>query len=77
MMDEGYRPLTINKLLTKARTVFEYALMNEKGTGRNPVERLKLTRDAESRRRAFTESELKVVARAVSEVPDVSRKYAA
>ena len=77
MMDEGYAPLTINKLLTKARTVFEYALMNEKVTGRNPVERLKLTKDAVSKRRAFTEGELEVISKAVSEVPDVVRKYAA
>lgn len=71
----AYAPLTVNKLLTNAKTVFEYALMNGKVTGRNPLEKLKVA-SAKSTRRAFTEGELIVVAEAVSKATTEEQRYA-
>lgn len=52
------RPSTINKLLTKAKMCLDYGLMNGQLEGRNPIERMKLTKDIDSKRRAFTDEEL-------------------
>lgn len=58
MLAAEVRPSTINKLLTKAKMCLDYGLMNGQLEGRNPIERLKLTRDTDSKRRAFTDEEL-------------------
>ncbi|MEX7639905.1 tyrosine-type recombinase/integrase [Serratia marcescens] len=71
----AYAPLTVNKLLTNAKTVFEYALMNGRVTGRNPLVKLKVA-NAKSTRRAFTEEELVVVAEAVSKAATEEQRFA-
>nr|WP_097761877.1 site-specific integrase [Escherichia coli] len=58
MLASEVRPSTINKLLTKAKMCLDYALMNGQLEGRNPIERMKLTKDTDSKRRAFTDEEL-------------------
>ena len=58
MLSAEVRPSTINKLLTKAKMCLDYGLMNGQLEGRNPIERMKLTKDVDSRRRAFTDEEL-------------------
>lgn len=58
MLAAEVRPSTINKLLTKAKMCLDYALMNGHLEGRNPIERMKLVKDVESKRRAFTDDEL-------------------
>lgn len=58
MLASEVRPSTINKLLTKAKMCLDYALMNGHLEGRNPIERMKLVKDVESKRRAFTDEEL-------------------
>ncbi|HII2460448.1 TPA: site-specific integrase [Escherichia coli] len=58
MLAAEVRPATINKLLTKAKMCLDYALMNGQLEGRNPIERMKLVKDIDSRRRAFTDEEL-------------------
>lgn len=58
MLAAEVRPSTINKLLTKAKMCLDYGLMNGQLEGRNPVERMKLTKDIDSKRRAFTDEEL-------------------
>lgn len=58
MLASEVRPSTINKLLTKAKMCLDYALMNGHLEGRNPIERMKLTKDTDSKRRAFTDEEL-------------------
>ncbi|ENH2727947.1 site-specific integrase [Escherichia coli] len=58
MLAAEVRPSTINKLLTKAKMCLDYGLMNGQLEGRNPIERMKLTKDIDSRRRAFTDEEL-------------------
>ncbi|WP_172900932.1 tyrosine-type recombinase/integrase [Escherichia coli] len=58
MLAAEVRPSTINKLLTKAKMCLDYGLMNGQLEGRNPIERMKLTKDTDSRRRAFTDEEL-------------------
>lgn len=58
MLVAEVRPSTINKLLTKAKMCLDYGLMNGQLEGRNPIERLKLTKDIDSKRRAFTDEEL-------------------
>ena len=58
MLASEVRPSTINKLLTKAKMCLDYALMNGQLEGRNPIERMKLTKDVDSKRRAFTDEEL-------------------
>ena len=58
MLAAEVRPSTINKLLTKAKMCLDYGLMNGQLEGRNPIERMKLTKDVDSRRRAFTDDEL-------------------
>ncbi|HAN8938879.1 TPA: site-specific integrase [Escherichia coli] len=58
MLASEVRPSTINKLLTKAKMCLDYGLMNGQLEGRNPIERMKLTKDIDSRRRAFTDEEL-------------------
>ncbi|HDW3847249.1 TPA: site-specific integrase [Escherichia coli O100:H12] len=58
MLASEVRPSTINKLLTKAKMCLDYALMNGYLEGRNPIERMKLVKDVESKRRAFTDEEL-------------------
>ncbi|EIA8210641.1 site-specific integrase [Escherichia coli] len=58
MLAAEVRPSTINKLLTKAKMCLDYALMNGQLEGRNPIERMKLVKDVESKRRAFTDEEL-------------------
>ncbi|HAX6670437.1 TPA: site-specific integrase [Escherichia coli] len=58
MLAAEVRPSTINKLLTKAKMCLDYALMNGHLEGRNPIERMKLTKDIDSKRRAFTDEEL-------------------
>ncbi|WP_445611296.1 site-specific integrase [Hafnia alvei] len=58
MLSAGVRPSTINKLLTKAKMCLDYGLMNGQLEGRNPIERMKLTKDVDSKRRAFTDDEL-------------------
>ncbi|EFT2795759.1 site-specific integrase [Escherichia coli] len=58
MLAAEVRPSTINKLLTKAKMCLDYALMNGHLEGRNPIERMKLVKDVESKRRAFTDEEL-------------------
>lgn len=58
MLAAEVRPSTINKLLTKARMCLDYGLMNGQLEGRNPIERMKLTKDIDSKRRAFTDEEL-------------------
>ncbi|WP_032322201.1 hypothetical protein [Shigella flexneri] len=50
--------LAVNKLLTKAKMCLDYGLMNGQLEGRNPIERMKLTKDIDSKRRAFTDEEL-------------------
>lgn len=59
MLSADMRPSTINKLLTKAKMCLDYGLMNGQLEGRNPIERMKLTKDVDSKRRAFTDDELK------------------
>lgn len=58
MLASEVRPSTINKLLTKAKMCLDYGLMNGQLEGRNPIERMKLTKDIDSKRRAFTGEEL-------------------
>ncbi|EFH3874423.1 tyrosine-type recombinase/integrase [Escherichia coli] len=58
MLASEVRPSTINKLLTKAKMCLDYGLMNGQLEGRNPIERMKLTKDIDSKRRAFTDDEL-------------------
>ncbi|HBK2928528.1 MULTISPECIES: site-specific integrase [Enterobacteriaceae] len=58
MLASEVRPSTINKLLTKAKMCLDYGLMNGQLEGRNPIERMKLTKDVDSKRRAFTDEEL-------------------
>ncbi|MDF7722351.1 integrase, partial [Enterobacter hormaechei subsp. xiangfangensis] len=58
MLAAEVRPSTINKLLTKAKMCLDYGLMNGQLEGRNPIERMKLTKDIDSKRRAFTDDEL-------------------
>ncbi|EKR9419679.1 site-specific integrase [Escherichia coli] len=58
MLSAEVRPSTINKLLTKAKMCLDYGLMNGQLEGRNPIERMKLTKDVDSKRRAFTDEEL-------------------
>lgn len=58
MLATEVRPSTINKLLTKAKMCLDYALMNGQLEGRNPIEKMKLVKDVESKRRAFTDEEL-------------------
>ncbi|WP_205844827.1 tyrosine-type recombinase/integrase [Escherichia coli] len=58
MLATEVRPSTINKLLTKAKMCLDYGLMNGQLEGRNPIERMKLTKDTDSKRRAFTDEEL-------------------
>ncbi|HBB8364950.1 TPA: site-specific integrase [Escherichia coli] len=58
MLAAEVRPSTINKLLTKAKMCLDYALMNGHLEGRNPIERMKLVKDIDSKRRAFTDEEL-------------------
>lgn len=58
MLAAEVRPSTINKLLTKAKMCLDYGLMNGQLEGRNPIERMKLTKDIDSKRRAFTDGEL-------------------
>ncbi|EKZ9156831.1 site-specific integrase [Escherichia coli] len=58
MLSAELRPSTINKLLTKAKMCLDYGLMNGQLEGRNPIERMKLTKDVDSKRRAFTDEEL-------------------
>ncbi len=58
MLASEVRPSTINKLLTKAKMCLDYGLMNGQLEGRNPIERMKLVKDVESKRRAFTDEEL-------------------
>ncbi|EIY4084160.1 site-specific integrase [Escherichia coli] len=58
MLASEVRPSTINKLLTKAKMCLDYALMNGHLEGRNPIERMKLVKDVDSKRRAFTDDEL-------------------
>ncbi|WP_370649923.1 site-specific integrase [Leclercia sp. G3L] len=58
MLADEVRPSTINKLLTKAKMCLDYGLMNGQLEGRNPIERMKLTKDVDSKRRAFTDEEL-------------------
>ncbi|EOX9476299.1 site-specific integrase [Escherichia coli] len=58
MLAAEVMPSTINKLLTKAKMCLDYALMNGYLEGRNPIERMKLVKDVDSKRRAFTDDEL-------------------
>lgn len=58
MLAAEVRPSTINKLLTKAKMCLDYGLMNGQLEGRNPIERMKLTKDTDSKRKAFTDEEL-------------------
>ncbi|EFP7568807.1 site-specific integrase [Shigella flexneri] len=58
MLASEVRPSTINKLLTKAKMCLDYGLMNGQLEGRNPIERMKLTKDVDSKRRAFTDEEM-------------------
>ncbi|EGO3805659.1 TPA: site-specific integrase [Escherichia coli] len=58
MLAAEVRPSTINKLLTKAKMCLDYALMNGHLEGRNPIERMRLVKDVDSKRRAFTDDEL-------------------
>ncbi|MEF4310031.1 site-specific integrase [Escherichia coli] len=58
MLAAEVRPSTINKLLTKAKMCLDYGLMNGHLEGRNPIERMKLVKDVDSKRRAFTDEEL-------------------
>lgn len=58
MLAAEVRPSTINKLLTKVKMCLDYGLMNGQLEGRNPIERMKLTKDIDSKRRAFTDEEL-------------------
>ncbi|MEZ3292977.1 site-specific integrase [Escherichia coli] len=58
MLASEVRPSTINKLLTKAKMCLDYGLMNGHLEGRNPIERMKLVKDVDSKRRAFTDEEL-------------------
>ena len=58
MLAAEVRPSTINKLLTKSKMCLDYALMNGYLEGRNPIERMKLVKDVDSKRRAFTDDEL-------------------
>ncbi|HHG1432795.1 TPA: site-specific integrase [Escherichia coli] len=58
MLSAEVKPSTINKLLTKAKMCLDYGLMNGQLEGRNPIERMKLTKDIDSKRRAFTDEEL-------------------
>ncbi|HFL4213018.1 TPA: site-specific integrase [Escherichia coli] len=58
MLAAEVRPSTINKLLTKAKMCLDYGLMNGQLEGRNPIERMKLVKNVESKRRAFTDEEM-------------------
>lgn len=74
MLASEVRPSTINKLLTKAKMCLDYGLMNGQLEGRNPIERMKLTKDTDSKRRAFTDEELeRLLVRVESEYQFVTR----
>ncbi|HDU3767045.1 TPA: site-specific integrase [Klebsiella pneumoniae] len=81
MVADGLAYSTINKLLTKSKMAIDYGLMNKQlPNGRNPIERLKLTKDAESKRRAFTDDEVAALLEQVGHVDSadsVTRKWAA
>lgn len=61
MLADGLAISSVNKFLTKARMVIEYALMNQKvPLGRNPIERIKM-REPQGKRKAFSEEQLKAL----------------
>lgn len=74
MIDSGLAHSTINKAMTKAKMLLDYALMNDRLTGRNPIERMKLT-DAESKRKAFSEAQLVSLMEGLDNVANANQRY--
>ncbi len=74
MVAGGLAASTINKAMTKAKMLLDYGLMNQKLTGRNPIERMKLN-GAESLRKAFSEGQLKELADGLTETMSDNQRY--
>ncbi|MDU9399315.1 site-specific integrase [Pseudomonas sp. zfem003] len=68
LMDSGRKPLTVNKLLTRLSTVVTWALNNgylEKAFNKG----LKITKGAESGRKAFTDEQIRTIMDEMSRLP--------
>lgn len=74
MLAGGLAASTINKAMTKAKMLLDYGLMNNRLTGRNPIERMKLT-GAESSRKAFSEEQLSILTGGLSSVANANQRY--
>lgn len=74
MLAGGLAASTINKAMTKAKMLLDYGLMNNRLTGRNPIERMKLT-GAESSRKAFSEEQLSTLTGGLSSVANANQRY--
>lgn len=74
MLAGGLAASTINKAMTKAKMLLDYGLMNNRLTGRNPVERMKLT-GAESSRKAFSEEQLSTLTGGLSSIANANQRY--
>ncbi|WP_223254582.1 tyrosine-type recombinase/integrase [Pectobacterium peruviense] len=73
LLANGKAAITVNKLFVKVRMAIDYALMNGHLHGRNPIEKMKLTKDAESKRRAMTDEEIQMVLKAAESAPEARR----
>ncbi|WP_233953309.1 site-specific integrase [Pectobacterium versatile] len=69
----GKAAATVNKLMVKVRMALDYALMNGHLQGRNPIEKMKLTKATESKRRAMTEEEIGLVLDASQKATEARR----
>ena len=77
MLTEGLSPATVNKLLIKTKMTIDYGLMNKQlPEGRNPIERMKLTKNIESKRRAFTDAELQAVTTTLESISEEPKRWA-
>lgn len=74
MVAAGLAASTINKAMTKAKMLLDYGLMNGKLSGRNPVERMKLT-GAESQRKAFSEDQMVSLTDGLATVTNDNQRY--
>ena len=73
MVSEGLSVITVNKCITKAKMVIEYALMNQKVTGRNPIERIKM-KEPEGNRKPFSEAQLVTLGSTLSTIKEAHRR---
>ncbi|GKW05532.1 site-specific integrase [Pectobacterium carotovorum] len=73
LLADGKAAATVNKLMVKLRMALDYALMNGHLQGRNPIEKMKLTKATESKRRAMTEEEIGLVLEAAKKATEARR----